>query len=449
MFIYKYEEILKIASCTVRSIAQEMDSRYTIRYMTQKLKTGIVSFLFATIIFVGGFVLGNFKPLIAARVEASKADITTFWKVWNLLDEEFVTTKHRDPATSDEDRDKLGSSTDVIADDLTASERRIYGAIKGMVDSEGDPYTTFFSPSEAKSFETEIKGSFEGIGMEVGKKDGILTAIATLPGSPSERAGLKTGDKILKIDTKITTDMTVDGAVQLIRGKKGTQVHLTVYREGVDKPLEFTLTRDTIQLPSIDKKFDKATGVYTIKIYSFSENISDLFKQAIQEFKISGSKKLVIDLRGNPGGYLDSAVDIASWFVPQGKVIVSQDYGVKRETEYLRSVGYQLLDKDVKVAVLVDGGSASASEIVAGALQDYKAATLIGQKTFGKGSVQEYIKVTPNTGLKITIARWLTPNGRSISIAGLVPDIEIKNLDEDVKKGLDAQYQKAVEILSK
>ncbi len=417
--------------------------------MTQKLKTGIVSFLFAIILFVGGFLLGNFKPLIAARVEASNADIATFWKVWNLLDEEFVTTTHRNPSVSDEDRDILGTSTVVTNDKMTASEKRIYGAIKGMVDSEGDPYTTFFPPSEAKSFETEIKGSFEGVGMEVGKKDGILTAITTLPGSPSEKAGIKSGDKILKIDTTSTADMTVDAAVQLIRGKKGTQVRLTIYREGVDKPLEFTLTRDTIQLPSIDKKLDKATGVYTIKIYSFSENISDLFKQAIQEFQLSGSKKLIIDLRGNPGGYLDAAVDISSWFVPQGKIIVSQDYGAKKPTEYLRSIGYQLLDKDVRVAVLVDGGSASASEIVAGALQDYKIATLIGQKTFGKGSVQEYIKVTPNTGLKITIARWLTPNGRSISIAGLVPDIEIKNIDADVKKGLDAQYQKAVEILSK
>lgn len=426
-----------------------MDSRYTTRYMTQKLKTGIVSFLFAIVLFAGGFVLGNFKPVLAARAETSNVDIGTFWKVWNLLDEEFVTTKHRDPSTSDDEREKLASSTDVAADDLTTAEKRMYGAIKGMVDAEGDPYTTFFPPADAKSFETEIKGSFEGVGMEIGKKDNILTVIATLPGSPSEKAGLKMGDKILKIDTKSTADMTVDAAVQTIRGKKGTQVHLTVYREGADKPLEFTVTRDTIQLPSIDKKYDVKTGIYTIKVYSFSENISQLFKQAIQEFKLSGSKKLVLDLRGNPGGYLDAAVDISSWFIPQGKVIVSQDYGVKRDTEYLRSLGYELLDKNIKVVVLVDGGSASASEIVAGALQDYKLATLVGQKTFGKGSVQEYIKVTPSTGLKITIARWLTPNGRSISIAGLVPDVEVKNTDEDIKKGIDAQYQKAVEILSK
>lgn len=417
--------------------------------MTTKLKTGLISFFCAALLFAGGFVLGNFKPLLAAKTESPKVDIGIFWKVWNLLDQEFVTTKHRDPALSDDDRDNQASSTEIVAEEMTTQEKRIYGAIKGMVDSEGDPYTTFFPPADAKSFETEIKGSFDGVGMEIGKKDGILTVIATLPQSPSEKAGLKTGDKILKINNKLTTDMTVDGAVQLIRGKKGTQVSLSLYREGVDKPLEFTLIRDTIQLPTIDKKYSKETGIYTIKVYSFSENISLLFKQAIQEFKISGSKKLIIDLRGNPGGYLDAAVDISSWFVPQGKIIVSQDYGANKETEYLRSVGHELLDKDIRIVVLIDGGSASASEIVAGALQDYKLATLVGQKTFGKGSVQEYIKVTPTTGLKVTIARWLTPNGRSISIAGLAPDIEVKNNEVDLKKGIDTQYQKAVEILSK
>lgn len=379
----------------------------------------------------------------------SSIDIKTFWKVWDILDNEFVATKHKD---------KLGQeiSTTTVSeyDGLSKEDRRIYGAIKGMVDSEEDPYTTFFTPQEAKSFETEIKGSFDGIGMEVGKKDGVITVIAPLPGSPSEKAGLRTGDKIIKINDKTTLDMSVDEAVKIIRGPKGTDVTIQVYRDGVDKPIDFKITRDTIQLPTLDKFYDNKTGIYTIKIYSFSEQVNSLFKTAMQEFALSKSDKLIIDLRGNPGGYLESAVDISSYFIPSGKVVVSQDYGEKKKVEQLRSLGYDLLkNKNVKVVVLVDGGSASASEIVAGALQDYKAATVIGEKTFGKGSVQEYIKITAKTGLKVTIARWLTPNGNSISVSGLAPDIEVKKATsttmEQITKRTDNQYMKAVEFLNK
>lgn len=408
--------------------------------------------LFIGLIFLGGFFIGNFSPAIASngtqKAVSEKVDIKTFWKVWDILDNEFVTTKHRDPGSSDADREAT-STASTTEDTLTTEEKRLYGAIKGMVDAEGDPYTTFFIPSEAASFETEIKGSFEGVGMEVGKKDNIITVISPLPGSPAEKAGLKAGDKILKINSTITTDMTIDTAVNLIRGKKGTEVSFSIYREGVDTPIEIKVVRDVISLPTITKNYDRGTGIYTIKIHSFSEQVSDLFTEAITEFKTTGSKKLIIDVRGNPGGYLDAAVDIASHFIPQGKVVVSQDYGKKRETEFLRSAGFGTVGADVKVVVLVDGGSASASEILAGALQDYKLATLVGQKTFGKGSVQEYIKVTPTTGLKVTIARWLTPLERSISINGLTPDVEVKITEEDAKNLNDSQQKKAVEILNK
>ncbi|MES2985798.1 MAG: S41 family peptidase [Patescibacteria group bacterium] len=408
--------------------------------------------LIVGLIFLGGFLIGNFSPAIAANSASRNTpegfDTKTFTKVWEILDNEFVTTSHRDPFSSDDDRGSTSTAT-TSSDSLSVAERRLYGAIKGMVDAEGDPYTTFFVPTEASSFESEIKGSFEGVGMEVGKKDGIITIISPLPGSPAEKAGLKSGDKILKIDKTITTDMAIDAAVNLIRGKKGTEVALTIYREGIDQPLEIKVLRDTIELPTITKNFDQATGVYTIKIHSFSEQVASMFTQALKEFKAAGAKKLIIDLRGNPGGYLDSAVDIASHFIPQGKIIVSQDYGKKKETEYMRSLGYGTIGSDVKVVVLIDGGSASASEILAGALQDYKLATLVGQKTFGKGSVQEYIKVTPTTGLKVTIARWLTPEGRSISVNGLTPDIEVKITEEDAKKQNDSQQKKAVEILAK
>jgi carboxyl-terminal processing protease len=407
-----------------------------------------VNTLAILIIFVLGFFVGKMGPSYVQNKDSS-IDIKTFWKVWDILDNEFVTTQHKD---------KLGQEISTTSTSeysgLSKEERRIYGAIKGMVDSEEDPYTTFFTPEEAKSFETEIKGSFDGIGMEVGKKDGVITVIAPLPGSPSEKAGMKTGDKVIRINDKTTLDMSVDEAVKMIRGPKGTEVIIQVYRDGVDKPIDFKITRDTIQLPTLDKFYDIKTGVYTIKIYSFSEQVDSLFKAAIQDFALSKSDKLIIDLRGNPGGYLESAVDISSYFIPAGNVVVSQDYGGNKKMEYLRSLGYDLLkNKNPKIVVLVDDGSASASEIVAGALQDSKLATVIGEKTFGKGSVQEYIKITEKTGLKVTIARWLTPNGNSISVSGLNPDISVSNststTQEQIRARTDNQYLKAVEFLNK
>ncbi len=400
------------------------------------------------LIFSFGFFLGNIGSSYTQSKD-STVDIKTFWKVWDILDSEFVTTKHKDKLGQE-----ISSTSTSEYDGLSVEDRRIYGAIKGMVDSEEDPYTTFFTPQEAKSFETEIKGSFEGIGMEVGKKDDVITVIAPLPGSPSEKAGIKTGDKIIKINDKITIDMNIDEAVKLIRGPKGTSVVIQVYREGVDKPIDFKIIRDIIQLPTLDKFYDVKTGIYTIKVYSFSEQVDTLFKTAIKEFALSKSNKLIIDLRGNPGGYLESAVDMSSYFIPSGKVVVSQDYGEKKKIEQMRSLGYDLLkNKNAKIALLVDGGSASASEIVAGALQDYKVATVIGEKTFGKGSVQEYIKLTAKTGLKVTTARWLTPKGNSISVSGLAPDIEVKKATsttmEQITNRTDNQYLKAVEFLNK
>ncbi len=407
-----------------------------------------IKVIITLLIFSFGFFLGNIGSSYTQSKD-STVDIKTFWKVWDILDSEFVTTKHKDKLGQE-----ISSTSTSEFDGLSVEDRRIYGAIKGMVDSEEDPYTTFFTPQEAKSFETEIKGSFEGIGMEVGKKDDVITVIAPLPGSPSEKAGIKTGDKIIKINDKITIDMNIDEAVKLIRGPKGTSVVIQVYREGVDKPIDFKIIRDIIQLPTLDKFYDVKTGIYTIKVYSFSEQVDSLFKIAIKEFAMSKSNKLIIDLRGNPGGYLESAVDMSSYFIPSGKVVVSQDYGEKKKIEQMRSLGYDLLkNKNAKIALLVDGGSASASEIVAGALQDYKVATVIGEKTFGKGSVQEYIKLTAKTGLKVTTARWLTPKGNSISVSGLAPDIEVKKATsttmEQITNRTDNQYLKAVEFLNK
>lgn len=419
----------------------EIKSQSTAKSVTRRICIGIC-------LVAIGFLAGSMNPVDAAKIE-SDISIKTFWRVWNILDKEFVSTAHRNPGDSDELRNASGTNS--LSEDakLSKEDRRIYGAIKGMVEAEGDPYTTFFTPQEAKGFETEIKGSFDGVGMEVGKKDGVITVIAPIPDSPAAKADVRAGDKLIAIDGKSTANMTIDTAVSIIRGQKGTGVKLTLYREGLDKPLELTLIRDTISLPTLEHKYDAKTGVYSIKVYSFSEQVTTKFKNALIDFGKTGSKKLIIDLRGNPGGYLDAAVDMTSWFIPAGKVIVSQDYGEKRSPDYLRSLGYGGIGDDVKIVVLVDGGSASASEIVAGALQDHGRATLVGQKTFGKGSVQEYLKITEDTGLKVTIARWLTPKGRSISVEGLNPDVEVKYSLEDAKNKVDAQYDKAVEILSK
>ena len=206
---------------------------------------------------------------------------------------------------------------------------------------------------------------------------------------------------------------------------------------------------DVINLPVIDTKNDKATGIFTIKLYSFSTQSATLFRNALREYVLSGSNKLILDLRGNPGGLLESAVDIASWFLPPGKVVVQEDFGAGKQKTIERSRGYNIFSDNLKMVILVDGGSASAAEILAGALSEYNKAVLVGTKTFGKGSVQELVSIDDQTALKVTIARWLTPNGKSISDGGLAPDVEVKLSQDDIKNLNDLQMKKAVEILSK
>jgi carboxyl-terminal processing protease len=207
------------------------------------------------------------------------------------------------------------------------------------------------------------------------------------------------------------------------------------------------MIRDTINIPTLDTELRK-DGIFSIKLYSFSANSASLFRDAIRSFAKSGSDKLLLDLRGNPGGYLDSAVDISSWFLPSGKTVVSEDYGNNKAPDVYRSRGYNLFNDKLKFVILIDGGSASASEIVAGAMQDNKRAKLVGAQSFGKGSVQETIKVTPDTLLKITVAKWLTPNGTSISEKGLTPDYLVEPTPKDISDKIDPQLNKAVEILN-
>lgn len=402
------------------------------------ISIGFVIVLIGTFYF--GFVSGKSQTVEASKMQVisqslngakdkpNQVDFTLFWKVWNTVNEKFVQT-HKATTTTDTDR--------------------IYGAIKGMVDSMGDPYTTFFPPQAATVFETEIEGNFEGVGIEMGIKDDTLVAISALKNSPAEKSGVKSGDKIIKIDNQSTKDMTIDQATKLIRGKKGTVVTFSIIRGDSPTPVEISITRDVINLPTLDANFDQKTNIFTIRLYSFSAQSASLFRNALRDFVSSRSNKLILDLRGNPGGFLDAAVDMASWFLPPGKVIVREDYGQGKPETIERSRGYNIFSDRLQMIILIDGGSASASEILAGALSEQGRAKLVGTNSFGKGSVQEYIKVTSDTALKVTIARWLTPNGKSISDGGLTPDVEVKLTPDNIKAGQDLQMQKAIELLSK
>ncbi len=390
-----------------------------------------LAFVFAAAAFFSGMQIGSDVKLEAnigslfAQTPEKDVDLARFWHVWDMLDERFVTSSSTDPLTPEE---------------------RLDGAIKGLVDSYGDPYTVYLPAEESEKFEEEIAGNFEGVGMEVGSREGVLTVIAPLPNTPAERAGIKSGDAIVRIDGKSTEGMSIDEAVKLIRGEKGTEVAITVYREGEEEFREIKVVRDRIDIPTIDTEV--RGDVFIITLFNFSAMSEARFQEALREYVASGKRKLVLDLRGNPGGFLQSAVNISSFFLPTGKVIVRENFGGAESERLFRSSGRTLREyAPEKMVVLVDGGSASASEIVAGALQEHGVATLIGEKTFGKGSVQELVSLDGGSSLKITIARWLTPNGNSISEGGLTPDIEVEL--EDDEDETDEQLEAALDFLKK
>jgi carboxyl-terminal processing protease len=411
----------------------------------QKIKMKyVVGAVAALLIFVCGFLTGRFFIPAEAKVQnvenkdaggVTTVDFAPFWKAWETINEKYVPTNN------------IGTSTTATTTVQVSDQDRVWGAISGMVDSLGDPYTEFFPPTENKSFNEEISGDFDGVGMEVDIRNGVLTVISPLKNSPAQKAGIKIGDQITMIDKTPTAGVSADDAVNLIRGPKGTTVALTIVRAGVKDPFVVSIVRDVIDIPTINT--ETIGDVFVIQLYSFNANSPDLFRDALRQFVESGKSKLIIDLRGNPGGYLDAAVDMASWFLLAGKTVVSEDYLNQTDNTVYRSKGYDIFNDNLKLAVLIDGGSASASEILAGALHDNGVATLVGQQSFGKGSVQELIPITDDTSLKVTIAKWLTPNGISISHQGLTPDV-VTPLDEaQFLKGDDTQMDAAVQLLDK
>ncbi|MEI8337872.1 MAG: S41 family peptidase [bacterium] len=404
----------------------------------KRISIGFVSVFLLTIAFFAGIYTDakltdnpDNSPVINAVTNATngqpnKVDFSTFWKVWQTLDQNYVYTGTTSATTTSEDR--------------------VNGAIKGMVAALGDPYTVYFPPEENKNFQTELSGSIEGVGIVVGVKDSKLVVITPVKGSPADKAGVLAGDKIVKIDGKETSTISADEAVKLIRGAKGTKVAMSLNRNGQN--IDITMIRETITVPSVEtKRLDG--NILDIKVNEFDANVTDQFKTALREYVNGGYSKMIIDVRNNPGGYLDAAVDMSSWFVPMSKVIVSEDFGLGKTKVDHRSNGYGLFNNmNGKIIILANEGSASAAEIFAGALQEYKIAKIVGAQTFGKGSVQELIPVTDNSSLKVTIARWLLPSGKNISKEGLTPDIVVPMTADDYASSTDPQLQKAQNILN-
>lgn len=396
--------------------------------------------------FGGGILYSNRNISAPAAIQqlvnqdsgkVQNVDFSLFWKVWNDLSAKYV--------------DK--SQLDV--------QKMVYGAISGMVDSVGDPYTVFFEPTKAKQFAQEISGAFGGVGMEIGVKNDVLTVVAPLPNTPAAKAGILAGDKILKINGVSTQGLSADEAVSTIRGKVGTKVTLTISSTS-DKVSDITMTRETIKVPTVvwkminlpsDKAGQNGKNFAYIQAYQFNENINSQFKKAVDEIEKSspGADGIILDLRNNPGGLLDSAINLAGYFIPKGQLVVSEVFGDGTKNQFT-SDGNAILGK-YRVVILVNGGSASASEILAGALHDNLHLKLIGEKTFGKGVVQELENLDNGASFKVTVARWFTPAGTNISAKGIEPDIKVE-LTDDQKKNIifgdlsvDPQLQKALDTL--
>lgn len=348
------------------------------------------------------------------------ADLSVLWETIGLIKEKYFDAKNI------KDQDLL------------------YGAIEGVVKSLDDPYSDFFNPGDAKKFYEDLNGSFGGIGAEIGMKEKEIVIIAPLKNNPAEAAGLKAGDKIIKIDDKVTTNMSVEDSVKIIRGEPGTEVRLMIFREGWKETKEFKITRKVVVVPTLDWEM-KPDGIAYFRLYNFNANVPSLFFDSALKSLVSGTTGIVLDLRNNPGGFLDVATNLSGWFLPRGEIAVKERFYSSEEKNFYANGNQSLAN--IPVVVLVNEGSASASEILAGALRDQRGAKLVGEKTYGKGTVQEVDTLKDGSSIKISIAEWLTPNGHSINKKGLTPDVEVKITEDDIKNKKDPQLEKAIELL--
>ena len=348
----------------------------------------------------------------------SAADFSRFWEVWKLIDENYLKSEE------------------------VRGQERIYGAIKGLVGSLGDPYSEFFPPEENKKFQDDIRGNFGGIGAELGIRRNQLQIIAPLKDTPASRAGIQPGDKILEVNASSTDGISIDEAVSWIRGPQGTKVELLIFREGWEKAREFELTRENIVIPTLD--FEMKDKLAYVQLYSFNAQAERLFAHAMRDALNQGAEGLVLDLRNNPGGYLEVAVDMAGWFLPRDTLVVTESG--REMNEEFRAAGNEALT-EFPMIILVNGGSASASEILAGALRDVRNIKLVGEETYGKGTVQQLLPLRDRSALKVTIAHWVLPSGAVLEEKGLAPDVKVEVSDEDREADRDPQLEKALEVL--
>lgn len=391
----------------------------------------LVVFLTLTIlggVFWFGFDSGRNVPRIILvqgvdnikNPEKVTADFATFWEAWNLLNKEYL------KAPEVKDRDK------------------VYGAISGLVNSLGDPYSEFFNPDDGKKFGEDVQGNFGGIGAEIGMDSGRLIVVSPLKGTPAEKAGLKPKDIILQINSTSTERMNVEDAVKVIRGKIGTKVILTIIRQGMEKPQDFSIIRENISIPTLDFEMKNGDIAY-VTLQSFNANANSLFFNAMTKILSNGSRGMILDLRNNPGGYLQTAIDFAGWFLPKGTLVVKENSRIEGEKKFFSSGNAAL--KNFPVVILMNGGSASASEILAGALRDQRQIKIIGDKSFGKGTVQQIESLSDGSSIKITIAHWIMPKGQLIDRVGIEPDYNVELTDKDVAAKKDPQLDKAIKIL--
>ena len=368
------------------------------------------------------FVRFDFSSEIKNKTTTASPDFGLFWNVWDMVGKNYF------------DSTKLSTS------------EMIYGAIKGMVAAIGDPYTVFLTPSENKTVEDDLNGSFEGVGIQIGFKKKDLTVITPLPNSPAKEAGVLAGDVILAIKdekkgiNQSTYGMSIDEAVALIKGPRGTEVTLLIAREGEDKAKTITIKRAKIEVLSVELEY--SDEVAHLKVLRFSSDTKAEWEKAVSVLMKSSTDRLILDLRSNPGGYMQGAVDLASDFLPTNTLVVIEDSKVYGRTEY-KTKGISRLAK-YKVVILVDGGSASASEIMAAALREQAKIKIVGEKSFGKGTIQEPKDLAQNSGIHITIGKWLTPEGVWLNEKGLEPDVVVADNPDTPE---DEQLEKALEIV--
>lgn len=376
--------------------------------------------------FIGEKIQGQAQNSIINKPKDNERnlDFALFWEVWDLLDQKFILKPI--------DQKKI-----------------FYGAVRGMVSALEDPYSVFMDPEETKKFLDEINGSFEGIGAEIGVREKNLTITSVLEGTPAEKAGLKAKDIILKINGDETGEMSLYQAVGKIRGPKGSLVKLEIYRQNEKEPLNFEIKRETVEIQTAKSEIktdSKGEKVLYLRVTSFSENTSVKFDEVLDKGLKENPSKVILDLRSNSGGIAEQAVLLSSNFLPKDTLVFTEAFSDGRKEEF-KSKRNPRLDK-LPVVVLVNDGTASASEIMAGALRDNRGVKLVGEKTFGKGTVQQLVDLKDKSSLRVSVAKWLTPKGTDINKEGLVPDLEVKASEEDIKNNKDTVLEKALEIVA-